>query len=157
MKLDPVAENVPPADIEPLARAPVEKLTEPKECPLGAVMLMKLASCDPVELITDEPIVPAPAVPAIPEIEMEPNWLVRSMPSAQAVIGTANASIAKITTRLITPPRNSLPFVVQTLAAIHTSCKLSQSSTSHNSPPVNVHLLYQRYPKYMYLSLQLLA
>ena len=67
-------------------------------------MPMKLASCDPVEVITDEPIVPASAVPAIAEIEIEPNWFVKSIPSAHAAIGTANTSIAKITARLIASP-----------------------------------------------------
>jgi hypothetical protein len=96
MKDEPVAEKTPPAASDPLTRAPVEKLTVPRECPLGAVIPLKLVSCDWVEV--------TPEV----ETEMLPNWFVRTIPSAQAAIGNAIASNARTTTRLILNPSQIL-------------------------------------------------
>jgi len=94
---EPVAENVPPPAIEPLVRAPVLKLTVPRECPGGAVMPLKLFSYEPFEVI-----------PAL-EIAMVPNSFVSVMPSAQAAIGNAKASNARTTTRLILIPSQFVP------------------------------------------------
>ncbi len=58
--------NVPPPETEPVARVPVEKLREPREPPFAEVAYIvphvKLVSCDPFEVIVDEPIVPNPPV-----------------------------------------------------------------------------------------------
>jgi hypothetical protein len=67
------------------------------ECFAGAVKPLKLVSSEPFELMPDV------------EMEMVPNWFVRSIPLAQAAIGMANASNAKAITRLIVvPPKNFL-------------------------------------------------
>src|SRR5258706_1675806 len=55
-------------------------------------MPLKLCSCEPNELTPEF------------EIETEPNMLVRTMSSAQAAIGNANASNARTTTRLMLIP-----------------------------------------------------
>jgi hypothetical protein len=49
--VEPVAENVPPHRSEPLVRAPVEKVTEPRSCPLVAVRPLKDVSSDRVEVM----------------------------------------------------------------------------------------------------------
>jgi len=92
-----VAENVPPYRIEPLISAPVEKLTEPRDFPFGAVMASKLVNSDPTELMTEPK-------PQQPEIEIEPNVFVRVIGLAQAAIGNVNASNARTTTRLMLIP-----------------------------------------------------
>jgi hypothetical protein len=77
--VEPELENVPPAAILPVVRTPVEKLTEPRECPGAALTPLKLVSCDPIEVM-----------PAF-EIAILPNWFVRTIPSAKAVSGKASA------------------------------------------------------------------
>jgi hypothetical protein len=64
----------------PLINAPVEKLTEPRECPFAATIPLKLVSCEWTEVM-----------PAF-EIAMLPNRLVRVIPSAKAVSGKASAN-----------------------------------------------------------------
>src|SRR5260370_18399837 len=69
-KDEPVAEKVRPAEIEPLVRAPVEKLTEPNEPPVAKPP--QLLSCDPTE-----------EMPAV-DIETYPTHFIRSIPLAHA-------------------------------------------------------------------------
>src|SRR5215831_3772783 len=78
----------------PLMRAPVEKLTEPREWPGGATIPWYCINRDPFEVMPAD------------EIEIVPNLLTRSIPLAKADIGKANASSAKITTRLISSSQN---------------------------------------------------
>jgi len=105
MKLEPTLEKVAllpgiPLALQPERQAPVVKLTEPSACPAPAVIPLKECSWECMELI------PAAL------IEIEPNWLVRSIPFAQAAIGKTNAISANTTTRLILlfPPRTILYF-----------------------------------------------
>ena len=89
-KLDPTSEKIAelpgmPEPLHPDRQTPVEKVTLPK----WPVIPSHFVSCEPVSVIPDA------------EIEMDPNWLVISMVPAEAAIGRANASSAKITTRLI--------------------------------------------------------
>jgi hypothetical protein len=50
-KVDPALENVPPAEMLPLVKAPVENLTEPRECPEAATIPLNRISSDPVEVM----------------------------------------------------------------------------------------------------------
>src|SRR4029077_21016325 len=86
---EPTLENVPPAEMLPLVKAPVEKVTEPRECPLAAAIPLKLISSDCVEMM-----------PAF-EISIVPNRLVRLIPSAKAVRGKASASTIRINAAFI--------------------------------------------------------
>src|ERR1700676_2843348 len=91
--VEPTDENDPPLASVPLPvlKAPVVKLTEPREWPGAATKPLKVFSCEPFD-----------TMPAF-DIETVPNWLVRII-SAQAAIGNANASNARTTTRLILIP-----------------------------------------------------
>ena len=87
--VEPTLENVPPAEMLPLIKAPVEKVTEPRECPLVATIPLKLISSDCVEVM-----------PAF-EIAMLPNRLVRLIPSAKAAWGKASTSTMRINAAFI--------------------------------------------------------
>jgi hypothetical protein len=106
MSKEPPPANVPPPETDPVARAPVAKLTLPRALPFPEVAekepQLKLVSSDPFELMTDVPMVPSPFVSGIPEIAIVPVWLVVVIVSAHAAMGNANASKARTTTtRLI--------------------------------------------------------
>jgi hypothetical protein len=111
MLKEPPPLNVPPPEIEPVARVPVEKLREPRALPFAEVAEKephaKLVSCDPFEAIVDVPIVPNPFVPVMPVIAIVPVSLVVVIVSAHAAIGNVSASKARITTTrlMLIPPR----------------------------------------------------
>jgi hypothetical protein len=112
MLKEPPPLKVPPPETEPVARAPVEKLREPREFPFPEVAEnephVKLVSCDPVEVIVEVPIVPNPFVPVMPVIAIVPVWLLVVIVSARAAIGNASSSKARnTTTRLMLIPPNS--------------------------------------------------
>src|ERR1700674_5968619 len=83
--VEPTLEKVPPAEMLPLIKAPVDKVTEQRECPLVATIPLKLISSDCVE-----------AMPAF-EIAMLPNRLVRLIPSAKAAGGKGRTRTMQIT------------------------------------------------------------
>src|SRR5208283_2397023 len=92
--VDPALENVPPVQMLPLAKAPVEKNTEPIACPepMDVELMLTLLNCSPNDVMP------------LAVIVTEPNWLVRSIVSARATAGkttTSSASSAVHTTRLI--------------------------------------------------------
>src|SRR5215471_5518761 len=88
-KLEPTLEKVPPVQMLPLERAPVEKLRVPKEWPGGAVIPLKLISSDPTETM---PLLVIVTVPYL---------LVRSIPSALAAITVAKDIVRSSVSRLI--------------------------------------------------------
>src|SRR5208282_871042 len=101
-------ENTPPPETVPLVKTPVQKLTEPRECPGGAEIPLNCRSCDPLDERTDEPIVPAPFVPNIFEIAIVPASFTNVISSANAATGSARASNANTTTtRLMLIPPNT--------------------------------------------------
>src|SRR3977135_368517 len=88
-KLDPASENVPPVWMLPVRSAPVENETEPSVWPGVAVIALKLWRGERADV-----------TPAL-EIEIEPCTLTKSIVSANAATGNANANNAKTQTRLI--------------------------------------------------------
>src|SRR5258708_19459995 len=99
-KLEPVLEKTPPPRMLPWMRAPVEKLTEPRECPGGAVTPLNLISSDPRDTI-----------PALVRLT-EPNSLTKYTLSAKAAIG--NSSVQRPSTTatrfIIASPQFQRPF-----------------------------------------------
>src|SRR5271166_4019880 len=79
IRLDPVLEKVPPPKMLPLLRAPVEKLTEPKSWPGGAVIPLKPINSAPRDTI-----------PALVTLTV-PNLFVMPIPLAEAATGNSSA------------------------------------------------------------------
>src|SRR5271167_3083647 len=88
-KLEPVLEKVPPPERLPVARAPVEKLSEPRLCPGGAFHQLK-----PNPVSSDQVV----AIPALVMVT-EPDSLVKLTVFAHAAIG--NSSVQRPSTTAI--------------------------------------------------------
>jgi len=81
--VEPVLAKVPPLQMLPLVRAPVEKVTEPRLCPEGALIKKKLTNWDPLDTV------PLAVMLTVPN-------LLRISGSAQADMGNSSAQSASI-------------------------------------------------------------
>ena len=96
--------------MEPLDRTPVAKLTDPRACPAVAVKAFHWLSCDPVEVMVVKPIVPNPEPPMFENAIVPPLFV--AIISAQADIGSANASNARTTTTRLMLILPNFPIVI---------------------------------------------